>query len=55
MTTTVDRFWAQVAPAAAWDDCWLWTSTLREGYGRLRVSLAAYYRAKEAKSCQTHG
>ena len=31
------RFWSHVKKTTNPDDCWLWTSTIRQGYGRFRI------------------
>lgn len=33
--TTLERFWSHVDKSG---DCWLWTSTVRKGYGRFAVT-----------------
>lgn len=36
-TTTEHRFFSHVRPTSEWDACWLWKSTISDGYGRFRL------------------
>ncbi len=34
----LDRFWSKVTKSIFPDKCWIWTSTLRSGYGRFTIN-----------------